>query len=249
MNSPSLNLTIFSDGQNNSQNQNNDGDIDHPTISCSSLELVLGITNDTSLQCTLSNTNPFPLEITFSTNGWTPLFDEVILQSEQTEIRVEANDEIIFNVLVSISSYDFLDTGTFSSTIDGVAYNESAGSITFESKILWTIIPQPDVEVGEMNETIAPEISGSTLTTFYVGTGAIAIIGGLAWLLVTLIRKRQEDEAWSEDELDMDEMPESYVSERRASQPLPVGMGIDEFEKEDMNEEISAPQHRRHPVV
>ena len=67
----------------------------------------------------------------------------------------------------------------------------------------------------------ALEISGSTMTTFYVGTGAIAIIGGLAWLLVTLIRKRQEDEAWSEDELDMDEMPESYVSERRASQPLP----------------------------
>ncbi len=248
LNTPSLNLTILSDGQNNSQNQNNDGNIDHPTISCSSLELVLGITNDTSLQCTLSNTNPFALEITFSTNGWTPLFDEVILQSEQTEIRVEANDEITFNVLVSISSYDLLDTGTFSSTIDGVAYNETAGSITFESKILWTIIPQPDVEVGEMNETIAPEISGSTLTTFYVGTGAIAIIGGLAWLLVTLIRKRQEDEAWSEDELDMDEMPESYVSERRASQPLPVGMGLDEFEKEDMNEEISAPQHRRHQL-
>ena len=104
---------------------------------------------------------------------------------------LEANDEITFNVFVSISSYDLLDTGTFSSTIDGVAYNETAGSITFESKILWTIIPQPDVEVGEMNETIAPEISGSTLTTFYVGTGAIVIIGGLAWLLVTLIRKRK----------------------------------------------------------
>ena len=27
-----------------------------------------------------------------------------------------------------------------------------------------------------------------------------------------------------------------------------VGMGIDEFEKEDMNEEISAPQHRRHQL-
>ena len=246
LNNPNLNLTILSNGQNNSQNQNAEGEIVDPTISCSPLELVMGITNETSFQCTLSHTNPFALEITFSTNGWTPLFTDVILQPEQTEIHVEANDDISFTVLVSISSYDLLDTGTFSSTIDAAAYNETVGSIAFESKILWTIIPQPEAEVGEMNETIAPEISGSTLTTFYVGAGAIAIIGGFAWLLVTLIRKRQEDEAWSEDELDMDEIPDSYVSERRASQPLPVGMGLDEFEAEDLEEETIAPQHHRH---
>jgi hypothetical protein len=224
-----------------------------PTFNC--LDLVLAVEDNTAadLICTVANTNNYSILIEFNLDGWT-VYDEIDFTPKVNTISLEANQSSELLLSISITNLSTLGTGQYYATITGtVSTDDYPGSndLIISTKILWAIgeeVKKED-ENGADNYT-APVISSQSMTTLYASSAGIAIVAGLIWvLMIALRRKRDNEDTWSEDELDMDDDPISYSEDKRVSKPLPVGMGLDEIKYEGESEiNRSVPQNRDHSL-
>ncbi len=224
-----------------------------PTFNC--LDLVLAVDDNTAadLICTVANTNNYSILIEFNLDGWT-IHDEIDFTPKVNSISLEANQSSELVLSISITNLSTLGTGQYYATITGTVSTDDypdSNDLIISTKILWAI----GEEVKKEEENVAdnyttPVISSQSMTTLYVSSAVIVVVAGLIWvLMIALRRKRDNEDTWSEDELEMDEAPVSYSDEKRVSKPLPVGMGLEEIRYEGESEiDRSVPQNRDHSL-
>jgi PKD repeat protein len=217
------------------------------------LALALEITTTSDLICTVTNVNNYSISIEFNLDGWT-IHDEIDFTPKVNSISMEANQSSELALSISITNLSILGTGQYYATITGFASTSDypdTNDLIISSKILWAIGEEvkKDDDNPEVNYT-APPISSQSLTVLYAGGTGLVVVAGLIWvLMIALRRKRENEDVWTEDELEMDDDPISYSDEKRVSKPLPVGVGLEEIRHEGGDEiDRSVPQNRDHSL-
>ena len=224
-----------------------------PIFDCPDLALAVEITIVSDLICTVTNVNNYSISIEFNLDGWT-IHDEIDFIPKVNSISLEADQSSELALSISITNLSILGTGQYYATITGFASTSDypdTNDLIISSKILWAIGEEVKKEDdnNEVNYTAAP-ISSQSLTVLYAGGTGLVVVAGLIWvLMIALRRKRENEDVWTEDELEMDDDPISYSDEKRASKPLPVGVGLEEIRHEGGDEiDRSVPQNRDHSL-
>ena len=206
------------------------------TLDCGNV--IIDPSQDQELDCTISNPNNYSVDISLEADGWSEWSDYILFEptAGQSDFTLEASESKNLEIRVDIVQ-DLSESGLITGLMQvdlrqGPTNYTNPGDRPQTFEISWNLVEEEPIDVPDNNEnntnqtTTTNEDTSSDNTMLIVGgVGGVALLGLVIFIVLRI--KNSDVEDWDEDDLDM----EPEVEEpSRISKPLPVGVGLDEFD-------------------
>ena len=208
-------------------------------------QVIVDITIDNDITCTLTNPNNFTVQIGLDADGWSDAVELIefnptsptsfqLLENESTQVEIRVD-------IIDSESVKGLQAGNIQVRItQQIVGWLSVPDTTFILDEQWALTghevidtEEPDpVENNTNTGSSNAKSSDNSLTYILVGVG-IAVAALIVFIIIRV--RSEEEEDWTEEDLEMEDDPE--ISRTRASKPLPVGVALDEIEDRQIHDE------------